>query len=214
MPALLFRRGLFAATATSATAAEATPSATDMHAGDVQPFNFSPSQRFDKCDGDLDGYISDGWAYNLVHTCTVNLLSAGRAERAQRREVDRSRLCSGHVPRPAVALSGRRGAAPAPPHAATGHAVRHASTLFLQVICVLAYCNMRTLYLRNVPDEVVERLERLAAQDATSVSAVAVRELAEVSRRADNPALLGALPDHAVDTAAILEDLDAERAGR
>ncbi|MHA6797983.1 antitoxin [Bounagaea algeriensis] len=73
---------------------------------------------------------------------------------------------------------------------------------------------MRTLYLRNVPDEVVERLERLAAQDATSVSAVAVRELAEVSRRADNPALLGALPDHAVDTAAILEDLDAERAGR
>jgi hypothetical protein len=40
---------------------------------------------------------------------------------------------------------------------------------------------MRTLYLRNAPDEVVERLERLAARDATSVSAVAVRELAEVS---------------------------------
>src|SRR5664280_2652454 len=53
---------------------------------------------------------------------------------------------------------------------------------------------MRTLYLRNVPDEVVERLERLAARDATSVGAVAVRELADVSRRADNPALLGALP--------------------
>jgi len=41
---------------------------------------------------------------------------------------------------------------------------------------------MRTLYLRNVPDDVVERLERLAARDATSVSAVAIRELAEVSR--------------------------------
>ncbi len=46
---------------------------------------------------------------------------------------------------------------------------------------------MKTLYLRNVPDDVVERLERLAARDATSVSAVAVRELAAVSRRADNP---------------------------
>lgn len=73
---------------------------------------------------------------------------------------------------------------------------------------------MRTLYLRNVPDDVVERLERLAAEDATSVSAVAVRELAEVSRRADNPALLGALPDLDVDTAVIVDDVDAERAAR
>ena len=49
-------------------------------------------------------------------------------------------------------------------------------------ICDLSatYCDMRTLYLRNVPDVVVERLERLAARDATSVGAVAVRELAEV----------------------------------
>ncbi len=73
---------------------------------------------------------------------------------------------------------------------------------------------MRTLYLRNVPDDVVERLERLAARDATSVSAVAIRELAEVSRRADNPALLGALPDLGIDTATIVSDLDAERASR
>lgn len=73
---------------------------------------------------------------------------------------------------------------------------------------------MRTLYLRNVPDEVVERLERLAARDATSVGAVAVRELAEVSRRADNPALLGLLPDLGVDPATIVEDLSGERAGR
>jgi len=49
---------------------------------------------------------------------------------------------------------------------------------------------MRTLYLRNVPDEVVERLERLAAQQGMSVSAVALRELSEASRRADNPRLL------------------------
>jgi len=78
----------------------------------------------------------------------------------------------------------------------------------------LACCDMRTLYLRNVPDDVVERLERLAARDATSVSAVAIRELAEVSRRADNPALLGALPDLGIDTPTIVQDLDAERASR
>jgi hypothetical protein len=73
---------------------------------------------------------------------------------------------------------------------------------------------MKTLYLRNVPDDVVERLERLAALDATSVSAVAVRELAAVSRRANNPALLGALPDLAIPTASIVGDLEAERARR
>jgi plasmid stability protein len=73
---------------------------------------------------------------------------------------------------------------------------------------------MRTLYLRNVPDEVVRRLERLAARDGTSVAAVAVRELAEVSRRADNPALLGALPDLGVDVEAIVHDLEAERSAR
>lgn len=79
---------------------------------------------------------------------------------------------------------------------------------------VLASCDMRTLYLRNVPDEVVQRLERLAARDATSVGAVAVRELAEVSRRADNPALLGLLPDLDVDVANIVADLDGGRIGR
>lgn len=73
---------------------------------------------------------------------------------------------------------------------------------------------MRTLYLRRVPDDVVERLERLAARDGTSVGAVAVRELAEVSRRADNPALLGALPDLAVDSAEIVADMEADRAAR
>lgn len=71
---------------------------------------------------------------------------------------------------------------------------------------------MRTLYLRNVPDDVVRRLELLAARDGTSVGAVAVRELADVSRRADNPALLGSLPDLDVDTATILDDLDTGRA--
>ncbi|MHB1526607.1 MAG: antitoxin [Candidatus Dormibacteria bacterium] len=70
---------------------------------------------------------------------------------------------------------------------------------------------MRSLYLRNVPDAVIERL---AARDATSVGAVAVRELAEASRGADNPAPLGALPAPSVDTSAILDDLEASRADR
>lgn len=77
-----------------------------------------------------------------------------------------------------------------------------------------AFCDMKTLYLRNVPDDVVERLERLAARDATSVGAVAVRELAEVSRRANNPALLGALADLGVDAATIVNDVEAGRADR
>jgi hypothetical protein len=79
---------------------------------------------------------------------------------------------------------------------------------------LLASCNVRTLYLRNVPDDVVERLERLAARDGTSVGAVAVRELADVSRRADNAALLGTLPDLGVDPAAIVADVESGRAER
>lgn len=73
---------------------------------------------------------------------------------------------------------------------------------------------MKTLYLRNVPEEVVQRLQRLAAADGTSVGAVAVRELTEVSRRADNPALLGKLPDLSVDVTTVVDDLDSERASR
>ncbi|MDA8061225.1 MAG: antitoxin [Actinomycetota bacterium] len=70
---------------------------------------------------------------------------------------------------------------------------------------------MRTIYLRNVPDEVVERLERLASRERMSLSAVAVRELEEASRRVDNAALLGPLPDLGIDVASVLVDLDAGR---
>jgi hypothetical protein len=73
---------------------------------------------------------------------------------------------------------------------------------------------MRTLYLRNVPDAVVDRLERLAANDAMSVNAVAVRELAAASLRVDNPALLGRLPDLDVDVTSIVAGLEAERSER
>src|SRR5258707_2779778 len=79
---------------------------------------------------------------------------------------------------------------------------------------LLAFCDMRTLYLRNVPDDVVRRLERLAERDATSVGAVAVRELSEVSRRADNPALLRTPPDLGVEPAGIVAPIQGGRARR
>jgi hypothetical protein len=73
---------------------------------------------------------------------------------------------------------------------------------------------MRTLYLRKVPDEVADRLERLARREGLSVSAYAVRELAVVARRADNPALLADLPDVGVDAADVVDALERGRAGR
>ncbi len=79
---------------------------------------------------------------------------------------------------------------------------------------LLALCDMRVLYLRNVPEEVGERLERLAAREGVSVSAFAVRELARVALRADNPALLAGLPDLGVDARAVVDDVGAGRAER
>lgn len=73
---------------------------------------------------------------------------------------------------------------------------------------------MKTLYLRNVPDEVSRRLATLAAREGLSVSSFAVRELSEAARRADNPALLGTLPDLAVSAEDIVADVQAGRAGR
>ena len=81
-------------------------------------------------------------------------------------------------------------------------------------ITMLAFCDMRTLYLRNVPEDVVQRLGVLAAREAMSVSALAVRELAIVSRRADNAALLGDLPDLDVEASDIVADLHRGRAER
>lgn len=73
---------------------------------------------------------------------------------------------------------------------------------------------MKILYLRNVPDETAERLERLAAREGLSVSAFAVRVLAEAARRADNPALLGDLADLDVSAEDVVADLEADRAAR
>jgi len=79
---------------------------------------------------------------------------------------------------------------------------------------LLACCNMKTLYLRNVPAEVSEGLETLAARAGLSVSAFAVRELGEVARRAANPALLIDLPDVDVRAEDVVADLETGRAGR
>lgn len=79
---------------------------------------------------------------------------------------------------------------------------------------MLALCDMKTLYLRNVPDEVHQRLEVLAAREGLSVSSFAVRELSEAAKRANNPLLLGNLPDLAVSVDDIVADVRAGRAGR
>ena len=68
--------------------------------------------------------------------------------------------------------------------------------------------------MRNVPDEVGERLERLAAREGMSLSAFVARELAQVAQRADNPALLAGLPDLAIGAGTITADLDAGRSQR
>jgi hypothetical protein len=70
---------------------------------------------------------------------------------------------------------------------------------------------MKTLYLRNVPDDVSERLERLAAREGLSVSALAIRELAAASRRVDNAQLLADLPDLGVAPDEIVASLDDAR---
>ena len=78
---------------------------------------------------------------------------------------------------------------------------------------LLAFCDMRSVYLRNVPDDVVERLERLATRAGMSLSAFTVRELREVSRRADNASVLDGLPSLDVETSDIVDAIDESRTG-
>jgi plasmid stability protein len=78
----------------------------------------------------------------------------------------------------------------------------------------LAYCDMRTLYLRNVPDDVVDRLEQLAALQGTSVNMAAVRELDESTRRVGNAELLAGAPDLGVEVGDIVAAIHDGRLGR
>lgn len=70
---------------------------------------------------------------------------------------------------------------------------------------------MRTLHLRNVPDDVMDRLERMARAASMSVTAVAIRELDAATRRVDNAALVATLPDLGISTGTIVEQLESER---
>ena len=79
---------------------------------------------------------------------------------------------------------------------------------------MLAFCNMKTLYLRNVPYDVVDRLKLLAGREGLSVSSMAVRELAASTRRVLNPVLLGDLPDLDIGAGEVLAALDEGRRDR
>lgn len=73
---------------------------------------------------------------------------------------------------------------------------------------------MGTLHLRDVPEDVLAELRRLAEREGTTASAVAVRELtAAVSGRA-NRVELDALPDLAVTPDAIVADIERGRGER
>jgi hypothetical protein len=70
----------------------------------------------------------------------------------------------------------------------------------------------RTLYIRHVPDDVAERLERLASRAGLPLSTFALQELSETARRADNVELLQALPSVDLEAGEILEALRQSRA--
>lgn len=73
---------------------------------------------------------------------------------------------------------------------------------------------MKTLYLRNVPDAVSDGLKKLAENEGISVSAFAIRELAQIARRSNNPALLGDLPDLDIEAAEVVAIIDSGRTTR
>ena len=67
-------------------------------------------------------------------------------------------------------------------------------------------------YIRHVPDDVAERLERLASRAGLPLSTFALQELSETARRANNAELLQALPSADIDSSEILEALRQSRA--
>ncbi len=73
---------------------------------------------------------------------------------------------------------------------------------------------MRTLYVRNVPDQVAVRLEALAATEGVSVNALVVRELTEVTARSFNADLLAGLPDLELDIDTVVADIRSARDAR
>jgi hypothetical protein len=73
---------------------------------------------------------------------------------------------------------------------------------------------MRTLYIRNVPDDVASDVEALAAAEGLSVNAFVVRELTWAARRAGNARLLADLPEITIDIDEVIDDIHAGRPER
>lgn len=70
---------------------------------------------------------------------------------------------------------------------------------------------MKTLYLRNVPDELVEELQVLAERSGMSVNALAVQELADAARRVKNRELLNGFAVVRVNWADLVEGIEHDR---
>ncbi len=80
---------------------------------------------------------------------------------------------------------------------------------------MLALCNMKTVYIRNMPDDVVQRLEVLARAEGMSVSAYAARTLTDMSAaEANRRAFADIQPIADVAVEEIVEQLHRGRADR
>ena len=73
---------------------------------------------------------------------------------------------------------------------------------------------MKTLYLRNVPEEVTNELAVLASEAGLSVSSFVVKELSEIAKRAKNFNLFENLKDHEISAEDIISELDDARNSR
>ncbi len=79
---------------------------------------------------------------------------------------------------------------------------------------IASMMSMRTLYIRNVPDDVAAGLESLAAAEGLSLNALAVKELTHAARRADNARILAELPVLDLDMDEVVADIRAGRTAR
>ncbi len=64
--------------------------------------------------------------------------------------------------------------------------------------------------MRNVPDEVADRLEELAARANVSLNTLVLWELQAAAQRAANAELLAALPHLGIDTADLAGDASGD----
>jgi plasmid stability protein len=70
------------------------------------------------------------------------------------------------------------------------------------------------MHVRDIPDEVKEKLARLAEREHMSLNAYVVRQLEMASRTADNARLLDGLASYDISTGDVVHALAQEREGR